>query len=340
MPPLGTILKHPSPSASNYPPPNTPEVVTNPFAVGHPTGLQTLTAQAPPSSGSTRRSSNPFNPLAGSSPVNAPPMSPPPNPNLLSPIGFQPFSPATPIPPLYALPMTPPAPPVPPIIYQVPPVAPPVTLQDMINMFTTAFTQSFAQVQHRLQPVVIPPVAQPPRPDPTKTKLRAPDPFNGMETSKLRSFLVQCQLNFADRPSAFATDRAKVNYAMSYLKGVALAWFELYYLETPTPGVPPPLFMTDYDALCEELKTNFGLSDPVGDAEYKLRTLSMKSDQRIAKYVVNFNWLATQVLQGENALWYQFYTGLPDRIKDQIANVGKLATLADLQNLAQNIDHH
>jgi Retrotransposon gag protein/Zinc knuckle len=97
--------------------------------------------------------------------------------------------------------------------------------------------------------------------------------------------------------------------------------------------------MTDYDAFCEELKTNFGPSDPVGDAESKLRTLTMKSDQRIAKYVVNFNRLATQVLWGENALRYQFYTGLPDRIKDQIANVGKPATLADLRNLAQNIDH-
>ena len=94
---------------------------------------------------------------------------------------------------------------------------------------------------------------------------------------------------------------------MSYLKGVALAWFEPYYLEVATPGVPPPLFMTDYEAFCEELKTNFGPSDPVGDAESKLRILSMKSDQRIAKYVVNFNRLATQVNWGENALQYQFY---------------------------------
>ena len=203
-----------------------------------------------------------------------------------------------------------------------------------------AFTQSFAQVQHQLQLIVVQPLAAlPARPDPTKTKLCAPDPFNGTETIKLQSFLVQCQLNFADRPSAFATDRAKVNYAMSHLKGVALAWFEPYYLEVATPGVPPPLFMTDYEAFCEELKTNFGPSDPVGDAESKLRTLLMKSDQRIAKYVVNFNRLATQVLWGENALWYQFHAGLPDRIKDQIANVGKPATLMDLRTLAQNIDH-
>jgi hypothetical protein len=218
MPPLGTILEHPSTSVSAHPPHNSPEVITNPFTFAIPTGLQT----------------------------------------------------PTPIPPLYVPSLTPLVPQVPPMIYQAPLVAPLVTLQDTINMFTMAFTQSFSQVQHQLQPVVIPPAPQPPRPDPAKTKLRAPNPFDGMETSKLRFFLIQCQLNFTDRPSTFMTDQAKVNYAMSYLKGVALAWFEQYYLETPTPGVPPPLFMTDYEAFCEELKNNFRPSDPVRDAESKL----------------------------------------------------------------------
>ena len=125
---------------------------------------------------------------------------------------------------------------------------------------------------------------------------------------------------------------------MSYLSGVVLASFELYYLEIPMPRVPPPLFMTNYEAFYEELKTDFGPSDPVRDAESRLRTLSMKTEQQITKYVVNFNRLATQVLWGENTFWHQFYTGLPDCIKDQIANVGKPATLADLRTLAQNID--
>ena len=52
-------------------------------------------------------------------------------------------------------------------------------------MFTTAFTQSFTQVQHQLQPIVVqPPAALAARPDPTKTKLCAPDPFDGTEMNK------------------------------------------------------------------------------------------------------------------------------------------------------------
>ena len=164
---------------------------------------------------------------------------------------------------------------------------------------------------------------------------------NTMQSSMVRSIsmlLQYCQDTI--RNSIEPCTLCKVNYAMSYVKGVALAWFEPYYLEVTTPGVPPPLFMTDYEAFCEELKTTFGPLDPVRDAKSKLRILSMKLDQRIAKYVVNFNRLATQVLWGENALRYQFYTGLPDRIKDQIANVGKPTTLVDLWTMAQNINHH
>jgi len=38
-----------------------------------------------------------------------------------------------------------------------------------------------------------------------------------------------------------------------------------------------------------ELRTYFGSSDVVGEAETKLENLSMKPTQRIAKYLVEFN---------------------------------------------------
>jgi len=184
-------------------------------------------------------------------------------------------------------------------------------------------------------PIQIP---APPAPVP-KTKVRAPDPFDGTEPKKLRAFLVQCQINFADRPAAFATDQAKVNFAMSHLKGIALDWFEPYYLEAPDPNIPPPAFLTDYNAFAHELRSNFGPADPIGTAESELEALVMKENQKIAKYVVTFNRLATQVQWDNNALRHSFYRGLPNRIKDQIANVGKPDTLQDLRTLAQNIDH-
>src|ERR1700674_703300 len=47
-----------------------------------------------------------------------------------------------------------------------------------------------------------------------RTKVREPDPFDGTDPIKLRTFLVQLQLSFNDRPRAFSTDRRKVNLSI------------------------------------------------------------------------------------------------------------------------------
>jgi hypothetical protein len=60
--------------------------------------------------------------------------------------------------------------------------------------------------------------------------------------------------------------------------------------------------------------------------------------QRIAKYIVNFNRLATQVNWGNGALCHVFYRRLPDCIKDMITQYGKPPTLVGMKDLAQAID--
>jgi len=62
--------------------------------------------------------------------------------------------------------------------------------------------------------------------DSSQTKVREPDPFNGTDLAKLRTFLVQLQLSFNDHPSAFGNGQRKVNFPISYLKGMALAYVE------------------------------------------------------------------------------------------------------------------
>src|ERR1700723_1542200 len=44
----------------------------------------------------------------------------------------------------------------------------------------------------------------------SRTKVREPDPFDGMDLAKLWTFLVQLQLSFNDQPSAFSNGRRKV----------------------------------------------------------------------------------------------------------------------------------
>jgi hypothetical protein len=171
----------------------------------------------------------------------------------------------------------------------------------------------------------------------SKVKVREPDTFDGSEPRKLRAFFVQCELNFQSKPRAFRSDRAKVTFAQSYLKGMALEWFEPDLL-SGSEHVQPD-WMDDYAEFMLELQTNFGPHDPVGDAEMQLEQLYMRDGQRINKYIVEFQRLASQVRGwGDGALRRQFYNGLPARIKDEICRQGKPGTLAQFKTLAQLID--
>src|ERR1700722_19846647 len=64
----------------------------------------------------------------------------------------------------------------------------------------------------------------------------------------------------------------------------------------------------------------------------------MKPTQRIAKYLVDFTRLSTITGWDSGALRHQFYQGLPARIKDEIARMGKPDTLSQLRLMAQSIN--
>ncbi|KIK77766.1 hypothetical protein PAXRUDRAFT_70378, partial [Paxillus rubicundulus Ve08.2h10] len=135
---------------------------------------------------------------------------------------------------------------------------------------------------------------------------------------------VQCELNFQDHPCVFWTEKAKVTFAQSYLKGMALKWFKPNLLQMGNPTLHLD-WMDDNWEFVFELQTNFRPHDPIGDAEHQLDHLSMhhmKDGQHINKYIIDFNHLATQVQgYGKGALRHHFYDGLPDRIKDKISQV-------------------
>ncbi|KAG6327825.1 hypothetical protein ID866_11264 [Astraeus odoratus] len=152
------------------------------------------------------------------------------------------------------------------------------------------------------------------------TKVCEPDTFDGMDLKKLHEFLVQCKLNFCDRLQAFCSDAQKVSFALSFLKGIALAWFEPDLLDT-IPGTEPA-WAHDYSEFIIELTTNFSPHNPISNAKHQLDNLLMKD-------VCGYR---------EGALHHMFYNGLLDRIKDEIVHVGKPSCLINLHTMAQGID--
>ena len=77
--------------------------------------------------------------------------------------------------------------------------------------------------------------------------------------------------------------------------------------------------------------------DFCGDAKTSLNNLTMK-DQRITRYIVNFNKLAVRTEWNEPALQDCFYRGLPARIRTELLRGGKPTTLIRMCLKAQQVD--
>src|SRR5882724_3867842 len=167
----------------------------------------------------------------------------------------------------------------------------------------------------------------------SKPKLREPNPFDGSNSQKLCTFILQCKLNFRDRPDQFQDDTTKVNYILSHLKGSTLDCFEPALLDPIEP-----IWLSDLNLFIEELETNFGTYDPVSEAEAELEGLRMHESHQATNCFIKFQQLAARVQWGEAALCSQAYNGLAKCIKDDMVHHEKPNTLSSLQKLIQAID--
>lgn len=104
-------------------------------------------------------------------------------------------------------------------------------------------------------------------------KVRKPDPFDGSDSHKLQTFLTQLSIVFRSDRRSYANNETKVLYAISYLKGTALAWFE--------PDLhdhrKDPDWLGDYDLFVDTLEKNFGVLNSQSHAVLRLERLRMDS---------------------------------------------------------------
>ncbi|KAG6327042.1 hypothetical protein ID866_12047, partial [Astraeus odoratus] len=105
------------------------------------------------------------------------------------------------------------------------------------------------------------------------------------------------------KPNTFdGTDPKKLHTFL--LKGMALKWFELDLLSSGNPGTHP-LWMDDWTEFVIKLQSTFRPHNPVADAENQLDHLQMKESY------------------GNGTLCHQFYSGLPNCIKDEIYHLAQ-----------------
>jgi hypothetical protein len=111
-----------------------------------------------------------------------------------------------------------------------------------------------------------------------RASAKEPDTFDGSDARKLNNFILLCNLYFRNNPS-YSDDENKVTFALSYLRGMALEYFEpaipTKYPDGWTIGLPvrgvrgtrETKGRSPDTAFIRLLCTQFGPIDPTADAE-------------------------------------------------------------------------
>ena len=154
-------------------------------------------------------------------------------------------------------------------------------------------------------------------------KINTPEPFDGRR-GKLGAFFSQIELFFGFNIDRFPTDEHKVLFASTYLRGPAFEWFNSFLMDflnnEPDKRDDNTIEVTqDYSNFKNKLRQVFGDFDKEHLAERRMQ--SLRQTGSAADYGSKFQQLAAQTQWGAVSLVAQFYKGLKDRVKDDVARV-------------------
>ena len=154
-------------------------------------------------------------------------------------------------------------------------------------------------------------------------KINTFEPFDGSK-GKLRAFFSQMELFFGFNIARFPTNKHKVLFASTYLKGPAFKWFNSFLTdflnnkhdERDNDRVE---VTQNYSNFKIKLRKVFGNFDKKHSA--KRRMQSLRQTGSAANYASKFQQLAAQTQWGAVPLVAQSFKGLKDRIKDNVVQV-------------------
>ena len=169
-------------------------------------------------------------------------------------------------------------------------------------------------------------------------KPRSPDTFDGTDPNKLETFVFQVSMYIEACLENFRDGESRVTFALPYLKGIPLKLFQNELSQGLMSGGELPSWFTSYPEFLAELQRLFGPRDPINDATTAIEALRYKDSSKAPRYTLEFNRHARRTGWNDAALARLYYKSLPDRLKDEIARLGKPTTLRELQDLVATLD--
>ncbi|KAG6887838.1 hypothetical protein C0992_010512 [Termitomyces sp. T32_za158] len=145
--------------------------------------------------------------------------------------------------------------------------------------------------------------------------IQKPEMFSSRNLQKWRTFLVQCLNTFQGKAHTYASNRARVAFASSYLQGIALNHYTALLRYNPCH----PLF-SDWQAFVQEFLEKFSIYNTVAEAENNLVNLKMSPDERFTAFLLS--------------------KALPECIHNVLRIAPKQTTFKGLKHLVTQIDQH
>ena len=160
-------------------------------------------------------------------------------------------------------------------------------------------------------------------------KVGNPERFDG-DPAQVRAFLTSCRLQFALQPRTFATEGARVGFAITHLTGRARLWGTAEF-ERQTAAC------SSFNLLAEEMLKVFDLGSSTDEASQALMTIR-QGRRSVADYSIDFRTLARRSSWNMEALVDVFLHSLADYLKDELVSHDRPSTLDEAIALAVRID--
>jgi hypothetical protein len=173
-------------------------------------------------------------------------------------------------------------------------------------------------------------------------RVGSPREFTGTGI-QVKPFILQCRLVFAIDIEKFNTAHKKMMYVISYMKGPAFEFIQPHledYLDnlgdaTARKDTTRRILRSE-NTLFEEIRSTFGQINEQQEAERAL--FRVRQQGPATKYKADFHTLAARVDWNDQAFAAQFYQGLKDSVKDEIARGERPTSLKEMEDLAIKID--
>ena len=181
--------------------------------------------------------------------------------------------------------------------------------------------------------------SQTPAPSQPKSKIPAPEKFDGKKGNAAKAFLLDCKTYFIANPSSFPTDDSRIMYVLMNLKdGIPKQWGQ-HYLRKLLSGDPDTMLM-DWEAFEAGFLANW--SDPAALQVAERRIGELNQTGSASNYATEFRVIASKLDWSDSALMAAFRQGLKPFIKEKLIEhtIGRdIKTLDDLISLTCLIDN-